>query len=238
MDVILYLVFLIVIFYLSSILFSSSNKSKSDDKTETHIPEKPAEELKKELPTQIQQKTQPKLSEAEIEKIVNEAKESQESRNNPQVEQTPNSYGNVEPRFKVVPKPTARTEKTGEVTQVKQTPSSSSTVKKTSSSPYMTEYEKRKKEIDEGIKNGTYHVTQVQGNARTNKTSGQSKKPSYLQPTVKQPKQSNKPRTAEINPDKLDGYTLYQQKFLLTQYYKIHPFQSNNSGEISCGEIL
>ena len=120
------------------------------------------------------------LYKAEIEKIVNEAKESQESRNNPQVEQTPNSYGNVEPRFKVVPKPTARTEKTGEVTQVKQTPSSSSTVKKTSSSPYMTEYEKRKKEIDEGIKNGTYHVTQVQGNARTNKTSGQSKKPSYL----------------------------------------------------------
>lgn len=105
---------------------------------------------------------------------------------------------------------------------------------------YQTEYEKGHKEIEEGIKSGKYRVTQVPGNARTNKPSAKSKKPSYLQPSTKQSysKPPTKPNSDEINPDKLDGYPLPQQRLLLTQYYKTHYFQSNSCGEIPLGEGL
>lgn len=192
--------------------------------------------------------TSPKLSKEEIDRIVNEAKASQHNRIDI-TDTTSKSENTIRstPRYKVVQKQDSfdSADKPDNVEKPRQkVPVSSGSSSRVSipnlKRTYQTEYEKRKQEIEKGLKNGTYHVTKVMGNARSNTLSGQSKKPSYLQSTTKQPcsKSPTKPKPVEIDPDKLDSYPIPKQKMLLTQYYKTHYFQSNNSGEIPYGEAV
>lgn len=252
MDAFIGFIFIVAIIYGACKLLSSDNQ-QSDNNTDQTDSSKSQDYYASKSTSD----NPPKLSKEEIDRIVNEAKANQHYRSEstkttgsgPQQpsDTTSDTKDATKPSPRVISTPTAYYEikkksKNARLIQESCSSSDSASVitKSKSTSTYQTEYEKRKQEIDEGIKNGTYRVTQVPGNARTNKPSAKSKKPSNLQPSTKQSysKPPTKPNSDEINSDKLDGYPLPQQRLLLTQYYKTHYFQSNSCGEIPLGEVL
>ena len=245
MDAFIGLIFIVAIIYGACKLLSSDNQ-QSDNNTDQTDSSKSQDSHSPKSTSD----TTPKLSKEEIEITVNEAKTNQHHRadsTKTTVSKPQQALDTTKPSPRAISTPTAYYEikKTSEDAKLKQnSPFSSGNTsvitKSKTTGTYQSEYEKRKQEIDEGIKNGTYRVTQVPGNARTNKPSAKSKKPSNLQPSTKQSysKPPTKPNSDEINPDKLDGYPLPQQRLLLTQYYKTHYFQSNSCGEIPLDEVL
>ena len=252
MDAFIGLIFIVAIIYGACKLLSSNNQQSDTNADQTD----PSQSEDYYAPKSTSD-TSPKISKEEIDRIVNEAKESQHYRvestkntvSKPQqpLDTTSDTKNTTKSRPRVISTPVGSYEikNTSEDAKLIQESCSSSesasvTTKSKTTSTYQTEYEKGHKEIEEGIKSGKYRVTHVPGNARTNKPSGQSKKSSNLQPSTKQSysKPPTKPNSDEINPDKLDGYPLPQQRLLLTQYYKTHYFQSNSCGEIPLGEVL
>lgn len=245
MDAFIGLIFIVAIIYGACKLLSSDNQ-QSDNNTDQTDSSKSQDSHSPKSTSD----TTPKLSKEEIEITVNEAKTNQHHRadsTKTTVSKPQQALDTTKPSPRAISTPTAYYEikKTSEDAKLKQnSPFSSGNTsvitKSKTTGTYQSEYEKRKQEIDEGIKNGTYRVTQVPGNARTNKPSAKSKKPSNLQPSTKQSysKPPTKPNSDEINPDKLDSYPLPQERLLLTQYYKTHYFQSNSCGEIPLDEVL
>ena len=252
MDAFIGLIFIVAIIYGACKLLSSDNQQS--DKNTDQTDSSKSQDYHSSKSTSD---TTAKLPKEEIDRIVNETKENQHYRvestkttgSSPQqpFDTTSDTKDTTKPSPRVISTPTAYYEikKTSEDAKLKQNSPFSSgntsvTTKSKTTSTYQTEYEKGHKEIEEGIKSGKYRVTHVPGNARTNKPSGQSKKPSNLQPSTKQSysKPPTKPHSDEINPDRLDDYPLPQQRLLLTQYYNTHYFQPNSCGEIPLGEGL
>lgn len=249
MDAFIGLIVIVAIIYGACKLLSPSDNQQADNTTTQNE----TKQSQDHYTSKSTSDTSPKLSKEEIDRIINEAKTSQHYRvesktttvsgSKKPVSSSSDTKSSTKPSIKVAPNPVpySRIEKKYEDVQLKQNPplpsgNSSIVPKPKTTTKYQTEYEKGKQELDEGIKSGKYRVTQVQGNARTNNHSGPSKKPSYLQPTTKKP--PTRPKTTEINPDKLDAYPLPEQKQMLTDYYKTHYFYSNGIGELEYGEVI
>ena len=252
MDAFIGFIFIVAIIYGACKLLSSDNQ-QSDNNTDQTDSSKSQDYYASKSTSD----NPPGLSKEEIDRIGNEAKANQHYRvestkttgSSPQqpFDTTPDTKDTTKPSPRVISTPTAYYEikKTSQNAKLKQdsflsSGNTSVTTKSKTTSTYQTEYEKRKQEIDEGIKNGTYRVTQVPGNARTNKPSAKSKKSSYLKPSTQSSsptyqKPSVQQRKPQINPDNLDSYPPHEQIKMLTDYYKTHYFQSNRIGTIMQG---